>query len=307
MATFAKVATGFLVAIQVTVTLSGGARGASPAPSNPVVEPLNTDLPRSPTIAQTDSAAGSSRASSSGPAGPLKMYFWNWFDRVDAARASQPHWVAPLMTTNPLLVEQFRADFFFQSLGNGARITNLGGGKGLELIPTTSNEVYISVPAYLERENVKPVDGWADWQFLLIKQRLLSANEQDGAYVVTAFLASWRVRVVVRKRIRAGPSRLSLLSGHNLMRCIRRPFRLELNCCRRQSVRRTLGCTRFNRRRARLESNLIEVAEAHVPAPCVFPPIARSRQWSPNARSAIGPGQAAFQTRLVKAGLTPNW
>src|SRR4051794_13913335 len=115
MATFAKVATGFLVAIQVTVTLSGGARGASPAPSNPVVEPLNTDLPGLPgssTIAQTESAAGSSRASSSGPAGPLKMYFGDWFDRVDAARASQPHWVAPLMTTNPLLVEQFRADFF---------------------------------------------------------------------------------------------------------------------------------------------------------------------------------------------------
>ena len=87
MATFAKVATGFLVAVQVTVAVAGGARGASPAPSNPVVEPLNTDLPGSLTIAQTDEAAGSSRASSSGPAGPLKMYFGDWFDRVDAARA----------------------------------------------------------------------------------------------------------------------------------------------------------------------------------------------------------------------------
>ena len=110
-------------------------------------------------------------------------------DPVDAARASQPHWVAPLMTTTPLLIQQFRADFLFESVGNGARITNLGGGKGLELIPTTETEVFISIPAYQERENVKPIDGFADWQFLLIKQRLLSANEQEGDYIVTAFLA----------------------------------------------------------------------------------------------------------------------
>jgi hypothetical protein len=117
-------------------------------------------------------------------------YFENWFDRVDQARASQPHWASPLVTTTPLLIEQFRYDVYVEQLGNGAHVLNLGAGKGLELIPTTTNEVYISVPPYEERTNIKPVDGFTDWQFLLIKQRLLSANENNGNYVLTAFLAA---------------------------------------------------------------------------------------------------------------------
>ena len=34
----------------------------------------------------------------------------------------------------------------------------------------------------------KSATGWNDWPFLTIKQRLLSANEQNGNYIVTAFL-----------------------------------------------------------------------------------------------------------------------
>ncbi len=83
-----------------------------------------------------------------------------------------------------------RYDQFFQTLGNGANIDNFGGGKGLELIPTTTNEVIIGVPAYEERSIVKPVSGFADWQFVLLKQRLLSANESQGNYILTLFLSA---------------------------------------------------------------------------------------------------------------------
>jgi hypothetical protein len=124
------------------------------------------------------------------PAPLVSGYFESWFDRVDQALATQPHWVAPLITTTPLLVEQFRYDINVQQLGNGAHILNLGTGKGLELIPTTSNEIFVSIPPYQERTNIKPVDGFTDWQFLLIKQRLLSANENNGNYVLSAFLAA---------------------------------------------------------------------------------------------------------------------
>ena len=33
-----------------------------------------------------------------------------------------------------------------------------------------------------------PANGWLDDQFLVVKQRLLSANEQNGNYILTAFL-----------------------------------------------------------------------------------------------------------------------
>lgn len=123
------------------------------------------------------------------PADFVTNYFDNWFARVDEAQATQPHWMTPLVTITPRLEEEFRYDQFFETLGNGANIDNFDGGKGLELIPTTTNEVIVNLPPYMERSLVKPADGWGDWTFLLVKQRLISANEENGNYIVSAFLA----------------------------------------------------------------------------------------------------------------------
>ena len=125
------------------------------------------------------------------PAGnAISEYFAHWFDRVNEAQASQPHWMTPLVTVTPRLEEEVRTDVFLESLGNGADITSYGNGKGLELIPTTTNEVILNAPTYIERGAVKPASGFGDWPFILIKQRLISANEQSGNYIVTAFLAA---------------------------------------------------------------------------------------------------------------------
>ena len=96
--------------------------------------------------------------------------------------------MTPLVTVTPRLEQEVRYDQYWQNLGNGGVLDTYGSGKGLELIPTTTNEVLINPPAYQERYNKKPASGWADDQFLIIKQRLLSANEQNGNYIVTAFL-----------------------------------------------------------------------------------------------------------------------
>lgn len=120
---------------------------------------------------------------------PVMRYFDGWFARVDAAQASQPSWMTPLATVTPRLEEEFRYDQFFQHQATGASITNIDGGKGLELIPTTTNEVILGVPAYEQRSVFKPASGWADDTFLLLKQRLLSANAANGDYIVTAFLS----------------------------------------------------------------------------------------------------------------------
>ncbi|HVJ55649.1 MAG TPA: transporter [Aliidongia sp.] len=118
----------------------------------------------------------------------LSTYFDQWFTRVDAAQASQPHWMTPLATVTPRLEEEFRYDQFWQHLGTGASIDNIDGGKGLELIPTETNEILINLPPYEERNVKSQASGWGDWAFLTVKQRLLSANEENGNYIVTAFL-----------------------------------------------------------------------------------------------------------------------
>jgi len=122
------------------------------------------------------------------PDNPIADYFAAWFDRVDAAQASQPHWMTPITTVTPRLEEEYRYDQFQQFLQNGAEVNNYFGGKGLELIPTTTNEILINVPAFEQRLNHEPATGFADGNFVTIKQRLLSANEENGNFILTAFL-----------------------------------------------------------------------------------------------------------------------
>lgn len=115
-------------------------------------------------------------------------YFANWFARSDAAKASQPSWMTPLVTVTPRLEQEFRYDQYWQTLGNGANVSQFDSGKGLELIPTNTEELLLNLPPYLDRSVKKPAQGWGDWPFMVIKQRLLSENEQNGNYIVTAFL-----------------------------------------------------------------------------------------------------------------------
>jgi hypothetical protein len=115
-------------------------------------------------------------------------YFQHWFDRVNAAQASQPSWMPPLVTTTPLLLELVRYDQFWEHAGNGANVNVFDGNHFMELIPTTTNEILINPPAYQQRSGGMPASGWGDWPFLGFKQRLLSANAQEGNYILTSLL-----------------------------------------------------------------------------------------------------------------------
>jgi hypothetical protein len=125
-------------------------------------------------------------------ADPITEYFATWFDRVEAAQASQPHWMTPITTVTPRLEQEYRYDQSQQFLQNGAEVNNYFFGKGLELIPTTTNEILINVPNFEQRlpegSKVKPATGFADGNFVTIKQRLLSANEENGNYILSVFL-----------------------------------------------------------------------------------------------------------------------
>ena len=120
---------------------------------------------------------------------PVAAYFENWFPRVEEAQASQPHWMTPLVTVTPRLEQEVRYDQYWETRGNGSTLDIFDAGKGLELIPTETNELLINPPAYqFKGRTSSPANGWLDDQFLVIKQRLFSGNEQNGNYVVSAFL-----------------------------------------------------------------------------------------------------------------------
>lgn len=133
-------------------------------------------------------AADAAQADAAGGPGSGDSFLDAWRTRANAARASQPHWMTPLATVTPRLEQEFRYDQLGEHLGNGGHMDVYDGGKGLELIPTDSNEILINLPPFQDRYRVKPGQGFNDWSFLTIKQRFLSANEQQGNYVVSGFL-----------------------------------------------------------------------------------------------------------------------
>lgn len=123
--------------------------------------------------------------------GSIAAYFAHWSDHVRAARASQPEWSSPLVTTTALLEQRFRFDVSFQHSGNGTDTTVLDGGKGLDLIVSDTEEVQIAAAPYYIRTSQSgkgQLTGFGDWPFVRFKQRLASSPESEGDYVLSAWL-----------------------------------------------------------------------------------------------------------------------
>jgi hypothetical protein len=114
-------------------------------------------------------------------------YFSGWFARVSRIQAEQPHWITPMTTVTPRLEEELRYDQSWETTSSGTRLTSFGLGKGLELIPMENVEVILGIPAWQSRNKSDEKDGFADDSFL-VKYRIASANEENGNYILTAFL-----------------------------------------------------------------------------------------------------------------------
>ena len=100
---------------------------------------------------------------SSSPASPSDENDWvhRWLSTVDKTKTLQPHYVAPLITTHVLLVQQFRYDMYWQEDTGGNWAANYGAAKGLEIIPNSRIEVQVGVPPYIVHETSVP-DGFGD-------------------------------------------------------------------------------------------------------------------------------------------------
>lgn len=123
------------------------------------------------------------------PGGADPGYFESWFSRVAKTQGEQPHWITPLATVTPRLEEEVRFDMDWLTNNAGITTENYGGGKGLELIPFERLEVLLNLPPYLVHNNPAVADGFGDFSFNM-KFRLLSANEEHGNYILTAFIGA---------------------------------------------------------------------------------------------------------------------
>jgi hypothetical protein len=135
------------------------------------------------------SAFGLLNAGAQNASGPLLAhddFFSTWFARVSKIQSEQPSWMTPVFTTTPRLDEEIHYDQSYQSQ-NGARVSNYGSSKGLELIPVQNVQLNLGVPPWISRDNAPGKDGFGDTSFL-VKYRLLSANQDNGDYVFTTFL-----------------------------------------------------------------------------------------------------------------------
>jgi hypothetical protein len=133
-------------------------------------------------------------ASTAGPtdADGVPAFFSDWAEQLARARASQPSWSSPLVTTTGLLEERLRLDAEALHSGNGTSTTLLDGGRGLDLIVGDSEEIQLAAPPYdirTSRSGKGALSGFADWPFLRVEQRLASSPESGGDYVVTAWLS----------------------------------------------------------------------------------------------------------------------
>lgn len=110
-----------------------------------------------------------------------------WLANVTATQSKQPHWITPLVLVTPRLEQEFRADFVRELLTNNQQSWNYDNGKGLELIPQSHIEILINAPPFIHHSLPGTPDGMGDVSFTM-KYRILTANEQHGNYILTAFL-----------------------------------------------------------------------------------------------------------------------
>jgi hypothetical protein len=77
------------------------------------------------------SSSGTPGTVSGSKANAVSDFFADWQALVARARADQPNWATPLVTTTGLLLHRYRFDLAEQHIGNGGQTTVLDGEKAL--------------------------------------------------------------------------------------------------------------------------------------------------------------------------------
>jgi len=118
----------------------------------------------------------------------LSGFFTSWQDRARETLAQQPAWPTPLVTPSSGLLQLFRTDFLHQITPAETSTWNYGNTKGFDLVPWYNVEFDVYIPPYIQH-NSPAKDGFGDFSMLL-KYRLVGADQEHGNYVVSVFLAT---------------------------------------------------------------------------------------------------------------------
>ena len=116
-------------------------------------------------------------------------FFSQWERRTSQTQSKQPSWSVPLVAPYPMLIQVFRADFTRQVTPTLTDTWNYGGSRGLNLIPGFNSEFDFYYPPYIEHNVKTAKDGFGDVGFLY-KYRILSGNEKNGNYMLSAQLGA---------------------------------------------------------------------------------------------------------------------
>lgn len=111
-----------------------------------------------------------------------------WQKRVRVTSSQQPGWAVPVFTPSSGLVQLIRFDGIRQYTPTHTTTWNIDGGKGFNFIPWYKTELDLNLPPFIFHQVKSTVDGPGDFSMLL-KYRLLGANETKGNYAVSAALA----------------------------------------------------------------------------------------------------------------------
>jgi len=112
-------------------------------------------------------------------------FFSRWEQRATQTQSKQPSWSVPLVAPYPMLIQVFRADFTRQVTPALTDTWNYGASRGLNLIPGFNSEFDFYYPPYIQHNAKGAKDGFGDVGFLG-KYRILSANEKNGNYMLSA-------------------------------------------------------------------------------------------------------------------------
>src|SRR5262249_40236802 len=99
-----------------------------------------------------------------------------WLNRAAKTQSQNPHWMSPLATISGKIDQSYRTDVLRQIEPGGFTRWNVGGNKGLELIPAERVQIVFTPPVYLSHQSAEQ-DGFGDAGFLM-KFRLASRNSE---------------------------------------------------------------------------------------------------------------------------------
>ena len=113
--------------------------------------------------------------------------FWNRFSNNNTTMAAlQPAWIAPLIESDPRLVQGARLSVARAS-APGAEVFSYGNDHGIGLIAGTRLQFDFNPPSFFRNHCAELPDGWGNAS-TQVKFRIASGNQDHGNFAVAASL-----------------------------------------------------------------------------------------------------------------------